>query len=203
MSRIRRLWAALKPDPKRELALIYVHTFQTGERLYTYKTEDYGKISARYNRNIQEATNYLQTFALTEKEWTKAVQGCKEIARNALHKGGDAVEALMDINSTMDWFISKTSGLKNANETILEFMFCMFYVLEDEKETGYNKTYNDKKIALLNSEPEMRDFFLDSLKQNTKNLLPISKEDTLMLLLEMMKMKGALTFMNMQDDMIS
>ncbi len=200
MSRLKRIWAALKPEPKREFPVIYVYTFQTGERLYTYKPEDYGKIGSRYNRNIQEATNYLQTFALTEKEWKKAVEECKGIARAALHKGGDPVGALMDINSTFDWFLSKVDGLKNANETILEFMFCMFYLLEEERATGYNKAYNDKKIALLNTEPEMRDFFLDSLKQNIKNYLPTSKEDSLMLLLEMMKMKGVLTFLNMPAD---
>lgn len=192
--------AALKPDPKREFPVIYVYTFQTGERLYTYKPEDYGKIGSRYNRNIQEATNYLQTFALTEKEWGAAIVALKDNNRKAIRGEMDMVEALMDANSTYDWFLSKVNGLKNANETILEFIFCMFYLLEDERATGYNKAYNDKKIALLNTEPEMRDFFLDSLKQNIKTFLPTSKEDTLMLLLEMMKMKGALTFMNMPAD---
>lgn len=200
MSRLKRMLAALKPDPKREFPVIYVYTFQTGERLYTYKPEDYGKIGSRYNRNIQEATNYLQTFALTEKEWGAAIVALKDNNRKAIRGEMDMVEALMDANSTYDWFLSKVNGLKNANETILEFIFCMFYLLEDERATGYNKAYNDKKIALLNTEPEMRDFFLDSLKQNIKTFLPTSKEDTLMLLLEMMKMKGALTFMNMPAD---
>lgn len=199
MSKIRRMLAAIKPDPKHELSLIYVYTFKTGERLYTYKPEDYGRVSARYNRNIQEAANYLKSFMLTEHEWKNAITTLKENGRKVVRGEMDATEHIMDCNSTFDWFLHKVNGLKSADEAILEFMFCMFYVLEDEKCTGYDKVYNDKKIALLNSEPEKRDFFLDSLKQNTKNSLPISKEDTLMLFQEMMQMKGVLTFMNMRD----
>ena len=67
---IKTLWNRIKPGKriKRELPVVHVHTFKTGERLYTYRPEDYGKISSRYYRNIQEATNYLQTFSLAKNE---------------------------------------------------------------------------------------------------------------------------------------
>lgn len=196
------VWNKIKRQPKRELKLIFVHTFKTGERLYTYRPEDYGKISSRYYRNIQEATNYLQTFSLAKNEWEAAVTGCKNLIADALESINmqDRTKALLDINSTFDWFLTKVTGLKNANETILEFMFCMFFLLEDERETGYSEVHNKRKLELLNQDTEKRDFFLSSLQQTTNNLLPISREDTLTLLLQMEQMKGALTFLNLQVD---
>jgi len=196
------VWNKIKRQPKRELKLIFVHTFKTGERLYTYRPEDYGKISSRYYRNIQEATNYLQTFSLAKNEWEAAVTGCKNLISDALESINmqDRTKALLDINSTFDWFLTKVTGLKNANETILEFMFCMFFLLEDERETGYSEVHNKRKLELLNQDTEKRDFFLSSLQQTTNNLLPISREDTLTLLLQMEQMKGALTFLNLQVD---
>lgn len=187
---------------KRELPLMHVHTFSTGERLYTYRQEDYGKISSRYYRNIQEATNYLQTFSLAKNEWETAVKGCKDIITNALESSNvkDRTQALLDINSTFDWFIEKAGGLRNANETILEMMFCMFFILEDEKETGYSEINNKRKLDLLNENPDHRDFFLQNLKQNMKDFLPISRPDTLSLLLQMEQMKGVLTSLNLPKD---
>lgn len=200
----KEIWNKIKPRKriKRELPVIHVHTFKTGERLYTYRPEDYGKISSRYYRNIQEATNYLQTFSLAKNEWEAAVTGCKNIIADALESTNmqDRTKALLDINSTFDWFLTKVTGLKNANETILEFMFCMFFLLDDERETGYSEVHNKRKLELLNQDPEKRDFFLSSLQQTTNNLLPISREDTLTLLLQMEQMKGALTFLNLQVD---
>lgn len=202
LQKLKAIWQIIKPrsSAKRELPVIHVHTFKTGERLYTYRPEDYGKISSRYYRNIQEATNYLQTFSLAKNEWEAAVAGCKNIIADALESTNvqDRTKALLDINSTFDWFLTKVTGLKNANETILEFMFCMFFLLDDERETGYSEVHNKRKIELLNQDTEKRDFFLSSLQQTTNNLLPISREDTLTLLLQMEQMKGALTFLNLQ-----
>ena len=155
---ITEIWNKIKPGKriKRELPVIHVHTFKTGERLYTYRPEDYGKISSRYYRNIQEATNYLQTFSLAKNEWEAAVTGCKNIIADALESTNmqDRTKALLDINSTFDWFLTKVTGLKNANETILELMFCMFFLLDDERETGYSEVHNKRKLELLNQDPE-------------------------------------------------
>lgn len=187
---------------KRELPVLHVYTFKSGEQLFTYRQEDFGKVSSRYYRNIMEATNYLQTFLLTKNEWESAVNGCKNIITNSLDSTNmkDRTQALIDINSTFDWFISKAQGLKNTNEIILEIMFCMFYILEEEKETGYSEIYNKKKVDLLNSEPDTRDFFFQNLKKNITSFIPISSEDSIQLLLNLEQMKGALTSLNFQKD---
>jgi hypothetical protein len=198
---IQYLTNLFKAKQKRELPLIFVYEFKTGEKIYTYRPEDFGKISSRYYRNVQEASNYLQTFAMTKNEWEKAVEGCKELIQAALTLGktNDHIKALMDVNSTFDWFLSKASGIKGANETILEMLYCAFYVLDEERETGYNEACNKKKLDLLNNEPEMRDFFLSSLLEKMNNLQPISRDDTLRLILELERMAERLTYLNMPE----
>ena len=189
-----------KKKKERNMSLIHVHTFKTGEKLYTYRPEDFGKLSSRYYRSIQEASNYLNNFLLTKNEWESTVFKLKEIIAQSLdEKKGNKTQALLDINSTMDWFIDKMRGMKSANEILLEQMFCMFYLLEDEVPTGYSDIHNKRKIELLNTDMEKRDFFLTSLNETCSDLLPMSRKDTLTVLLEMERWKGAKMYLNLQD----
>lgn len=164
---------------KSDIVLLHVHTFSDGTKLFTYREEDLGKVSSRYYRNIMEANNYLHTFLLTKEQWTTAVNELKKRSTEALASNNkkELVQTILDINSTLDWFIEKTNTLKNANETILEMMFCMFFLLEDEVPTGYSEALNQKKIELLNENLEVRDFFLSNLKKNLPNLAPLSDYD--------------------------
>lgn len=164
---------------KTDIVLLHVHTFNDGTKLFTYREEDLGKVSSRYYRNIMEANNYLHTFLLTKEQWTTAVNELKKRSTEALasNNNKELVQTILDINSTLDWFIEKTNTLKNANETILEMMFCMFFLLEDEVPTGYSEALNQKKIELLNENLEVRDFFLSNLKKNLPNLAPLSDYD--------------------------
>ena len=196
---IKKLLSRIRGKYKKgtELELIHVHTFRTGDKLYTYKPEDLGKAHSRYYRDIQEALNYIKTFALTKSEWTASIEAMKKSIKSATN-GGDKAQALLDINTTLDYFDSKASGLKNSSETLYDSLFCMFYILEDENEMGYNKVFNQKKLELLDGEPEMRDFFFKSLKSVMDSSIGILKEDTLSLLRRMDQLQGALMFSNMQ-----
>lgn len=175
---------------QRKLSLIHVHTFATGEKLYTYKEEDWGNISSRYYRGIQEYAKYIHSFNLTKNEWESAVDNCLNICVNAVQKKNN-VEDIMQVHNSLLWFKDKMNGIKTANEAELEFIFCMFFVLEDEVETGYSPIHNEKKIELLNQNLELRDFFLQKVKQIAKDLLTRSREDTLksLILMEQMNEK--------------
>jgi hypothetical protein len=172
---------------QRKLSLIHVHTFATGEKLYTYKEEDWGNISSRYYRGIQEYAKYIHSFNLTKNEWESAVDNCLNICVNAVQKKNN-VEDIMQVHNSLLWFKDKMNGVKTANEAELEFIFCMFFVLEDEVETGYSPIHNEKKIQLLNQNLELRDFFLQKVKQIAKDLLQRSREDTLKSLILMEQM---------------
>lgn len=185
-----------KKRVKRELPLVHVHTFKTGERLYTYKVQDYGRISSRYYRNLQESANYIQKFGMIEKEWKAAVATVRGNCLKALDGKFDKTEALVDVINTMQYFEDKIKGARTADNIFYDNMFCMFYVIDEEVETGYSSFYNEKKLALLDTEPEMRDFFLTRLKQDMKNYMPTLVSDSALVLarLEKQLQQWMLTF---------
>lgn len=185
LNRIKNLFKKKKEEApiKRTLSVVYAHTFPTGENLYRYKYEDFGKISSRYWRGIQDQIKHLHTFNLKPHEWKSAIKDLKQLCIDAIKKKNNE-QIIMDIHSSLVWFEQKMEGIKTAQESYLEFLFCMFYLLEDEVETGYSPIHNEKKIKLLNDNLEMRDFFLSNLKENCKDLLPQSREDILKYLIQ-------------------
>jgi hypothetical protein len=158
-----------------------VYTFEDGTKLYTYKAEHYGKISSRHYRNIQEAVNYLMTFYMTKHEWLEAVAKIKDNLKFAIEevKTAKRIDPLVNSLNILKDFEARAAGLKNANQTLMEYLFCTFYLIDDEKETGYSELHNARKIELLNSDPLMADFFLTNLQQNMKSYWPISEENIL------------------------
>ncbi len=171
-----------KRKVKRELPLIHVHTFKTGERLYTYRVQDYGRISSRYYRNLQESANYIQKFGMIEPEWKSATDTVRANCLKALDGKFDKTEALVDVINTMQYFQDKIKGTRTADDVYYGNLFCMFYILDDETETGYSAIHNERKMALLDNEPEMRDFFLTKVKQDISGYMPTLQSDTAVVL---------------------
>jgi hypothetical protein len=167
-----------RKKPKRELPILLVHTFKGGQKLYTYRVQDYGRISSRYYRNLQESANYIQKFGMIENEWKGAIDKITDNCLKALDGKFDKTEALVDVINSMNYFKEKIKGARTADSVYYDNLFCMFYILEDETETGYSALHNEKKLALLDSEPEMRDFFLTKLKQDMKSYMPTLVSDT-------------------------
>lgn len=173
-----------KRKPKRTLPLDHVYTFEDGTKLYTYKAEHYGKISSRHYRNIQEAVNYLMTFYMTKHEWLEAVAKIEDNLTFAIQevKTAKRIEPMANSLNILKDFKARAAGLKNANQTLMEYLFCTFYLIDDETETGYSEIHNSRKVELLNSDPLMADFFLTNLQGNMRSYFPISEENTLLVL---------------------
>jgi hypothetical protein len=184
MGLIKHILAYFRKQPTRTLPVDHVYTFSTGEKLYTYKPEHYGQASSRHYRNIQEAVNYLMTFQMARPEWIAAVQKMRENNQFAITETKQQLrtKALVDNDKILDDFTQRAAGLKNANQTLMQYLFCMFYLLEDEKEMGFSEIHNQRKIELLNEDPLMADFFLSNLTENMKSYFPISEENTLLAL---------------------
>ena len=201
---IKRKLQSTKVD--RQLPMEYVHTFPCGTKIYTYNKEDWGKISSRYWRNFQEYAKYVHTFYLTKNEWISAINNCKKLCIEAV-KMKNNEEQIMQIHNSLQWFELKMDGTKTAEESELEFLFCMYFVLEDEKEMGFNPKHNETKIQLLNDNLEMRDFFLDIVKQYSKDILTKSREDTLRSLITMERTNkattGTSTLMNLAQTLMN
>ena len=52
----------LRKKDSRKIPLIHVHTFKTGEKLYTYSQENYGAIASRYYKAVNIALNYITMY---------------------------------------------------------------------------------------------------------------------------------------------
>lgn len=181
------MFKLFRKKPKRELPVILVHTFKTGEKLFTYRVQDYGRISSRYYRGLQETANYIQKFGMIENEWKGAIAKIKDNCLKALDNKFDKTEALVDVINSMQYFEDKIKGTRTADAVYYDNLFCMFYILEDEVETGYSAIHNDRKLKLLDLEPEMRDFFLTRLRQDMKSYMPTLVSDTAKVLARMEK----------------
>ena len=187
MNWITKIKSFFKRRQQGELPVDHVYTFQDGTKLYTYKPEHYGKISSRHYRNIQEAVNYLMTFQMARPEWVAAVQKMRANNQYAITetKAPLRTKVLIENDKILDDFEKRAAGLKNANQTMMEYLFCTFYLIDDEKEMGFSEVHNAKKVELLNSDPLMADFFLTNLMENMKSYFPISEENTLNVLADL------------------
>lgn len=186
---------------EKKINLKHVHTFKNGRKLYTYNDEDLASVSSRYYRNVMSATNYLKIFSMDKVLWETSIDTLKQTIKQALSSNdtNDKVNALLDINSTLDWFKDKATNIKGTNETILEMLFCMFFLLEEEEPTGYNEELNKQKVELLNEDLKVRDFFFQYLKTNLANLIPLSQSDTTHLILQMEQLKGVMMYLNIKE----
>jgi hypothetical protein len=169
---IKKLLSKFRKNPKRDLPTEHCYTFEDGKRLYTYKGEYFQEISSRYYRSVQEAFNYLLLYNAPKEEVETMLRNIEDSTAQVianLHKPTLAAKSATDVMGMVKQLRSQQAGALKASMTLLQSMFCMFYLLEDEKEGGYNEAYNAQKLALLETmPPEDRDFFLHNLKKALK-----------------------------------
>lgn len=160
------------PKIKRELPLEHVYTCNDGQRLYTYKGEYFKDISSRYYLAVQESYNYLLKYNESKQEviarFAAMEQSALQVISNS-NKPAIVASAGSDLLQMIKEMRALSDGSIKVNQTILQSMFCMFYLFEDEKECGYNEAFNAKKLALLETmNPDDRDFFFTTLKKGLK-----------------------------------
>ena len=186
-----------------KLPLNHVFTFPAGEKLYTYRDDDLTRISSRYYRAIQECINYITTFGVTKEQWKSATALMKERIEKAL-EDGTHIKCLMDINTSIDYFDKMIAENRNANQVLLEEMYCMFFVLEGETETGFNEVYNNKKKELLKSLSEVeQDFFFEAVRKGLESLGITLDVDTPMQVVRLLRVeaeqKALMMYLNLQE----
>lgn len=167
LEKIKRIFA--RKDGK--LPLIHYHTFKSGEKLYTYRPEDYGKLSSRYYRAIAEQMNYINMYqfdkAKTISNFSMIQDKCKEIAGGS----DDYIKLAMDIYSMVEFQKTIPMNKTSIQLKFYEVLFCMFFILDEEIECGYNEAMNDKKLKLLFKEDEStKDTFFLHVKEILNNL---------------------------------
>jgi hypothetical protein len=184
LNKIRNLFA--KKD-KRRIPLTHVHTFKTGEKLYTYSKEYYGSIASRHYYALNEALNYITMYGADKKTVEKFFDTIIEKNKQVI-SGLNILDNALSINTLIEFQKSYIFGKTSLQLKYQEMLFCMFYLLEDEIEGGYSDVYNEKKLSLINKDQEMRDVFFLSVQTIAKDLDIILEQNTEQMIKDIVKL---------------
>lgn len=154
---------------ERKLPLTEVYTFKTGEKLYTYRQSDYGFISSRYWRGINERLNYITMYSLDKDNWLAFVDVIEQRQLEIMN-GGDPIKLAADTYAALQQHKANPMNKTSVQLKMHEVLFCMFFLLEEEIEGGYNEAMNQKKMDLLNNDEEAKDNFFFHVDQILTNL---------------------------------
>lgn len=162
MNKLKSIYRILFPKKvQRKSKLELAFTFPNGRTLWTYGENDFLNISSRYYSAIQTEIKHLEILHQTKAQWQKAIEfankTCVDILENDNRR--DTIEKVTQIKELFSSFDQAIKGINSSTQTIVEMMFCMFYLLDDEHEYGYNEAKNAEKLALINSEPAAKELF--------------------------------------------
>ena len=184
LNKIKKLFA--KKD-KRRIPLTHVHTFKTGEKLYTYSKEYYGSIASRHYYALNEALNYITMYGADKKTVEKFFDTILEKNKQVI-SGLNILDNALSINTLIEFQKSYIFGKTSLQLKYQEMLFCMFYLLEDEIEGGYSDVFNEKKLSLINKDKEMRDVFFSSVQTIAKDLDIILEQNTEQMIKDIVKL---------------
>ena len=172
---------------KRLIPLTHVHTFKTGEKLYTYSKEYYGSIASRHYYALNEALNYITMYGADKKTVEKFFDTILEKNKQVI-SGLNILDNALSINTLIEFQKSYIFGKTSLQLKYQEMLFCMFYLLEDEIEGGYSDVFNEKKLSLINKDQEMRDVFFSSVQTIAKDLDIILEQNTEQMIKDIVKL---------------
>jgi hypothetical protein len=172
---------------KRRIPLTHVHTFKTGEKLYTYSKEYYGSIASRHYYALNEALNYITMYGADKKTVEKFFDTILEKNKQVI-SGLNILDNALSINTLIEFQKSYIFGKTSLQLKYQEMLFCMFYLLEDEIEGGYSDVFNEKKLSLINKDQEMRDVFFSSVQTIAKDLDIILEQNTEQMIKDIVKL---------------
>ena len=184
LNKIRNLFAK---NDKRRIPLTHVHTFKTGEKLYTYSKEYYGSIASRHYYALNEALNYITMYGADKKTVEKFFDTILEKNKQVI-SGINILDNALSINTLIEFQKSYIFGKTSLQLKYQEMLFCMFYLLEDEIEGGYSDVFNEKKLSLINKDQEMRDVFFSSVQTIAKDLDIILEQNTEQMIKDIVKL---------------
>ena len=172
---------------KRRIPLTHVHTFKTGEKLYTYSKEYYGSIASRHYYALNEALNYITMYGADKKTVEKFFDTILEKNKQVI-SGLNILDNALSINTLIEFQKSYIFGKTSLQLKYQEMLFCMFYLLEDEIEGGYSDVFNEKKLSLINKDQDMRDVFFSSVQTIAKDLDIILEQNTEQMIKDIVKL---------------
>lgn len=168
INRIKNIFKRKEQIAGKKIPLDLVYTFASGEKLYTYQQSNYGYISSRYWKAINEQLNYLTMYSLDKNTWSSAIDKMQQVCTDIVTTGN--TKLAMDIYSALDYQKAIPMQKTAVQLKLHEVLFCMFFLLDSEIEGGYNEAMNAKKLELLNADPIAKDNFFFHVSEILKNL---------------------------------
>jgi len=178
MNKIKAIWRLLfPPKVERKSKLKIVHTFQNGRTLWTYEDNDFLNISSRYYSAIMTEMVHLEILHQTKHQWKTAVKYGNETCLDIIEQSDDrrtVIDKATQLKQLFNNFDLSIQGIQSSSQTLIEMMFCMFFLLDDESEFGYNEAKNKEKLDLINSEPYAKELFFCQVEKILSGYFPIS-----------------------------
>lgn len=197
---LKRIWAKKKVQRATKLQLAY--TFANGRELYTYGEQDFLNISSRYYSAIQTEMVHLEILHQTKSQWKEAVKygdkACLDIIENA-KDSRTVIDLATQLRGLFTTFDLQNKGIISSSQRLIEMMFCMFFLLDDEAEFGYNEAKNDEKLELINSDPAAKELFFSQVQKILQGYLPISEQTLQGYMVSMAAMKEINKAQNMKS----
>jgi hypothetical protein len=161
----------------RKVPLTKVHTFKDGTNLYTYNENSFLELSSRYYQAIQLEMVHLEILHQTKKQWdnlkNRVIEACLDGIEN-IDNRRNSIDQFTQIKSAFEYFDGAMNQTKSSSQRLTEMFFCMFFLIDDEIELGYNEAVNDKKLALINSDIEAKEIFFCQVEKILNGFLPLS-----------------------------
>lgn len=175
-------WKIVKNKPikrvERKLPLDHFYTFPCGTNIYTYRDSDLTLISGRYYDQVKNDMQFLQEYGIDKELVKKYDDALLTLTLEGLNGGRKAGEVFADIKKLID---EKKSLFKFNRSLHLQMwydLYCMFFVLDGERECHFSAAENQRKIELLESLPEVeQDFFFSWLEEKLNYYRNILSQD--------------------------
>jgi hypothetical protein len=179
-NKLKAIWRILFPvKVQRATKLQLAYTFANGRTLYTYGENDFLNISSRYYSAIQTEMVHLEILHQTKHQWKQAImfgdKACLDIIENA-KDSRIVIDIATQLRGLFTNFDLQNKGIVSSSQRIIEMMFCMFFLLDDEAEFGYNEQKNAEKLELINSDPAAKELFFSQVAKILAGHLPISEQ---------------------------
>jgi hypothetical protein len=182
MNKLKAIFRILFPKKvQRKSKLILAHTFENGRTLWTYGENDFLNISSRYYSAIQTEMVHLEVLQQTKKQWQQAKMYGEKTCVDIMEQANDARQVIEYASQLKQLFVNfelAAKAIKSSQQELIEMMFCMFFLLDDEHEFGYNEAKNKEKLDLINTDPVAKELFFSQVQKILQGYIPLSDSIT-------------------------
>lgn len=182
MNKLKAIFRILFPKKVQRVSkLQLVHTFANGRTLWSYGENDFLNIASRYYSAIQTEMVHLEILQQTKKQWEQAKMYGEKTCIDIIENSKDSrlvIDYATQLRSLFVNFELAVKALKSSQQEIIEMMFCMFFLLDDEHEFGYNEAKNKEKLDLINTDPVAKELFFSQVQKILQGYIPLSDSIT-------------------------